>query len=377
MDGDVVTLSGNVTAGEVTAPATSLTQVCASSSYSYTIAKTTDGTYNLSLKQTSAASIDSASVALAWTLDTVAPHTTFTSQPASNNLTKTASFAFSASESGVTFACKLDSAAYATCASPVTLSSLSNGTHTYTVRATDTAGNVETSPASYTWTQQVYNAIALYHFDTSPGATVDSGLYSATYSNGLTDTSTSAGSSAKFAQSRKFIAASSSSMATTYNASLNTTATTMTVEAFVRFTTLPTSGAYMTIASQMGAAGQYGWELRLKKSGSKYALAFAVSQDGTTAPKEVASSSFSASTSSFQHLAVTWNAGAVKFYVNGTAKGSTTNGLTKIFASTAPLRLGRDQVGNYLDGTMDEFRLSQIVRWNTNFTAPTSAYSAD
>ena len=57
---------------------------------------------------------------------------------------------FSADETA-TFACSLDGAAYAPCASAVSYSELDPGWHTFTVRATDADGNVDDSPASTRW----------------------------------------------------------------------------------------------------------------------------------------------------------------------------------------------------------------------------------
>ena len=57
---------------------------------------------------------------------------------------------FSADESA-TFACSLDGAAYAPRASAVSYSQLDPGWHAFTVRATDSAGNVDNSPASTRW----------------------------------------------------------------------------------------------------------------------------------------------------------------------------------------------------------------------------------
>src|SRR5207237_6037195 len=48
------------------------------------------------------------------------------------------------------FQCKLDAAAAAACSSPAAYSSLAAGSHTFTVTATDPAGN--TGNASSTWT---------------------------------------------------------------------------------------------------------------------------------------------------------------------------------------------------------------------------------
>jgi glucose/arabinose dehydrogenase/PKD repeat protein len=84
--------------------------------------------------------------------DTTPPETTITSGPPATTTATTAAFAFSASESGSTFACSLDSGAFAPCMSPQSYSGLAPGTHTFQVRATDVAGNVDPTPASQTWT---------------------------------------------------------------------------------------------------------------------------------------------------------------------------------------------------------------------------------
>ncbi|HYU25935.1 MAG TPA: hypothetical protein VEO74_12070, partial [Thermoanaerobaculia bacterium] len=50
------------------------------------------------------------------------------------------------------FECALDGAAFATCVSPAQYADLAEGTHTFAVRATDAAGNVDATPATATWT---------------------------------------------------------------------------------------------------------------------------------------------------------------------------------------------------------------------------------
>src|SRR5205085_4562 len=72
--------------------------------------------------------------------DTTAPETTILSGPSGTTLATIAELTFSASESGSTFQCKLDSGSWASCASPRSLSGLAVGAHTFSVRATDPGG---------------------------------------------------------------------------------------------------------------------------------------------------------------------------------------------------------------------------------------------
>jgi hypothetical protein len=51
-------------------------------------------------------------------------------------------FTFGASESGVTYRCRLDDQPFAACASPAGFPAVAAGTHTFQVRATDAVGNV-------------------------------------------------------------------------------------------------------------------------------------------------------------------------------------------------------------------------------------------
>jgi hypothetical protein len=64
--------------------------------------------------------------------------------------TTTATFAFSANETS-TFESRLDGAAFATATTPQALNNLTDGSHTFEVRARDAAGNTDASPASFTW----------------------------------------------------------------------------------------------------------------------------------------------------------------------------------------------------------------------------------
>jgi hypothetical protein len=89
-----------------------------------------------------------------WTADTIAPDTTITGGPSGTNNPNTATLTFTATEPGSTFECKLDSASFAACASPKAYSSLARGSHTFQVRAKDAAGNLDSTPATRTWSSK-------------------------------------------------------------------------------------------------------------------------------------------------------------------------------------------------------------------------------
>jgi Bacterial Ig domain/Bacterial Ig-like domain/Right handed beta helix region len=93
-------------------------------------------------------------VTIAPPADTTAPDTSITSGPTGGDATTdtTPTFAFTATESGSTFQCKVDSGSWSTCTSPRTLSALAAGSHTFKVRATDTSNNTDATPAAATFT---------------------------------------------------------------------------------------------------------------------------------------------------------------------------------------------------------------------------------
>jgi hypothetical protein len=84
--------------------------------------------------------------------DTTAPQTSITSKPPEVTTSSSAKFNFAANESGASFECKLDDGSWVECSPPLTYSSIESGEHEFLVRATDTAENVDNSPAAADWT---------------------------------------------------------------------------------------------------------------------------------------------------------------------------------------------------------------------------------
>jgi len=85
-------------------------------------------------------------------VDTAVPDTTIVSGPTGNTESTSATFTFSSSEAGVTYECNLDGAGFQPCTNSVTFANLAEGEHTLQVRARDSAGNVDPTPAATSWT---------------------------------------------------------------------------------------------------------------------------------------------------------------------------------------------------------------------------------
>jgi hypothetical protein len=98
-----------------------------------------DGAHTFTVQAFDGATAVSEPVTRTFTVDTVEPTIQLTGPPPLGRLDHV-SFAFTASED-VTFACKLDGGAFAGCASPKEYLDLDDGSHTFTVHATDAAGN--------------------------------------------------------------------------------------------------------------------------------------------------------------------------------------------------------------------------------------------
>jgi hypothetical protein len=79
------------------------------------------------------------------------PDTTKLSGPSGVTKSPTAHFEFASTDPVATFECSLDGGAYYACSSPENINGLSEGVHTFLVRATDAEGRLDASPASWRW----------------------------------------------------------------------------------------------------------------------------------------------------------------------------------------------------------------------------------
>ncbi|MBK5111913.1 MAG: PQQ-dependent sugar dehydrogenase, partial [Thermoleophilia bacterium] len=118
-----------------------------------------------------------------------APDTVIDTGPTGTTSSASPSFGFSSSESGSSFECRLDAGTWSACSSPKSYASLSDGSHTFEVRATDASGNTDPTPATRTFTVDT----------TPPDTTIDSGPTGTIATNQATFTfsGTPAGDTAK------------------------------------------------------------------------------------------------------------------------------------------------------------------------------------
>ncbi|HMT20085.1 MAG TPA: hypothetical protein PKE20_02380, partial [Promineifilum sp.] len=111
-----------------------------------------DGNHTFEVRATDTANnTDPSPASWTWLIDTTPPDTSIDSNPTDPSNSADADFTFSANEAGSTFECQLDGGGWAACTSPKNYTGLADGSHTFKVRATDTANNTDPSPASYTW----------------------------------------------------------------------------------------------------------------------------------------------------------------------------------------------------------------------------------
>jgi hypothetical protein len=99
-----------------------------------------------------AGNMDASPASRSFVVDATAPNTTITSGPSGVTTDTTPTFAFKSTESGGSFQCKLDGGPLVSCNSPRTTPVLANGGHTFSVRATDNAGNSDLTPAVRSFT---------------------------------------------------------------------------------------------------------------------------------------------------------------------------------------------------------------------------------
>ncbi len=255
--------------------------------------------------------------------DTTAPATMISSGPSATTTSTAASFAFTSSESGSTFKCSLDSGAWATCLSPKAYSGLAAGPHTFAVKATDTAGNTDASPATRRWTVQAVTPPPPAD-TTAPNTAITSGPPATTTSTTVSIAFSATESGSTFDCKLDSSSWSDCTSATTYSglavgshsfsvkatdAAGNTDATPATDAWTVQATTPPPPPADTTPPNTTISSGPAGTTTATSAS-----LAFTSSESGSTFQCSLDSGSWTSCTSpkSYSGLAVGSHAFSVK-----------------------------------------------------------------
>ncbi len=116
----------------------------------FTVTVAGEGAHTFTVSATGEA-LQIAHATFAWSVDLTAPDTEITLSPPAIDAEPSATLMFIGHHTDVAhFECSLDRAAFARCASPFPIA-VSDGLHTFRVRAVDAAGNADQTPAQVSW----------------------------------------------------------------------------------------------------------------------------------------------------------------------------------------------------------------------------------
>jgi len=146
-----------------------------------------------------------------------------------------------------------------------------------------------------------------------------------------------------------------------------------TIEFWVNFTSLAADRALVSkYGNTAENAGGLGYVVQWVQSSSVLRLVLGVG-GGSDA---LYTWSWSPSTSTWYHVAITRSGTSGRAFVNGTQIGTTSTLSTSDVASPNVIQLGKTHtVAQYLLGYMDDVRITKgVARYTANFTAPTAAF---
>ena len=148
-----------------------------------------------------------------------------------------------------------------------------------------------------------------------------------------------------------------------------------TAECWIRYDTVPPSGSsYSKILDNRRATfGNFGWQLYTN------ATHYTVSYRGTgTTTNAVINQSATISTGTWYHLAVVKSGTTLYLYVDGTELGNVSIANTTYADCGEQLWIGCGHNGaDFVDGYIDEVRVSSTARYTSGFTPSASAFTND
>ncbi len=95
---------------------------------------------------------DATPASLTWRVDPPEPTTTLLTMPTASTYAATASFTFASDQATAIFQCSTNNGPFSNCTSPFLFNGLAPGSYLFAVRAVNTVGVVDATPASWLWT---------------------------------------------------------------------------------------------------------------------------------------------------------------------------------------------------------------------------------
>jgi hypothetical protein len=174
--------------------------------------------------------------------------------------------------------------------------------------------------------------------------------------------------------SGKFVSSSSSYLSIPDSADWFFGAADFTIDFWVRFNTLPGSNGRMPMVTQVVSGGIF-QQTNLFNNGGTYQWEIWIYN---TTQVHLTRKNAIVSTGVWYHVAFVRSGNSWMVFQGGTQVGTTDTDSALIPDFSASLSIGSDNgISNYLDGWLDEVRISNSARWTSNFTPPTSEYVSD
>lgn len=111
-----------------------------------------DGPHDFSVRATDATGTDPDPPVSHFVVDTTGPNTAITAHPAAISSSSHPSLAFDSPSDGATFSCRLVPDEFQPCTSPIDYTGLTDGPHTFEVKATTVDDHPDPTPAEFSWT---------------------------------------------------------------------------------------------------------------------------------------------------------------------------------------------------------------------------------
>jgi hypothetical protein len=174
-----------------------------------------------------------------------------------------------------------------------------------------------------------------------------------------------------------YFTGSSSDLTVPDNAALELGSSNFTIEGWVNYSALPSSGSLYSLGGKWGAQGVWSYLATFRNNGGTYQLTFFYSTDGSSVSS--VGVNWTPSISTWYHLAFVRSGSNFYFFVNGTQVGSTQS-ISGTFANTSvvgSVGSASSGGGHYTNGYISNYRLvNGTAVYTSNFTPSTTPLTA-